>query len=388
MPNKLENIDPIKIKIPEELYAFFEQDAKNFEFYDDDKEKFSINKFLSALITGYFPVYHRKISGQYAEIKKILSDCIEDETKLNKAITCLIRSRAVNENRNLVRGKKRAITIRPNSENVDTITEINKAIRETDETQADFYRRMFDSFCSLPMYEREKLIYHKETEKIGKACKAQSEIVIQVRRNEQLLHYVIVPYKLVHGLDERFNYLLAQEFSNQENGPLAVTFRLSRVSVSLESGPVGKIEPSVLEHLQMMESYSPQYSINDDKEILIELTKAGLDSYRRIYHDRPHCTSMDLTENGKAICHFLCSMDQLYLYFRQFNPGEAVVLNSDDLSKALYDFHLNHLVKLNRQLGLSAGSDALFYPNENQQASAKFNELKELIAAHFKKLRC
>ena len=38
MSKKLENIDPIKITIPEELYAFFEQDAKNFEFYDEDRK--------------------------------------------------------------------------------------------------------------------------------------------------------------------------------------------------------------------------------------------------------------------------------------------------------------------------------------------------------------
>lgn len=350
MRKNLENIDPIKITIPEELFAFFEQDAKNFEFYDYDAGKFVINKFLSALITGYFPEYHRKISGQYEEMKEILSACIDDEVKLNKAISRLIRSRALNESRNLERGKTRTISIRPNSENDDTITEINNAMRETDETQAGFYRRMFDSYCSLPMYEREKLIYYRETEKIEEACKAQSEIVIRVRRNEQLLRYTIVPYKLVHGLDERFNYLLAQEYSDQEKRAWAVTFRLTRVSVIRESGPGRKIDPLVLKHLQMMETYSPQHSINDDKEILIELNKAGLASYRRIYHDRPYCFRMEMTEEGKTIGHFRCSINQLYFYFRRFNPGEAVILNSEELNYRLFIFHKNHINDLKEQL--------------------------------------
>lgn len=379
MRKNIENIDPIKITIPEELYSLFEQDAKNFEFYDYAAGKFVINKFLSALIVGYFPVYHRKIAGQYAEMKEILSASIKDDKELNAVISRLIRSRAMSESRTLERGKTRTVSIRPNSENDQTITEINRTMRETNETQAGFYRRMFDSYFTLPMYEREKLIYYKETEKIEKACAAQREIKIMVSKTDRVRDHIVIPYKIVQGKDERFNYLLAQEYNDYEARAKVVSFRLSRVSVLLETGSDERLDPLVLKHLKMTEAYSPQHSINDDNEILIELTKEGLTSYRSIYHNRPHCNSFDTTEDGKTIAHFCSSLDQLFFYFSRFNPGEAVILNSDELTNRLYVFHMKHAVNLGEQLGFIDDRESASQDKVNLLMMGMIKDLRDFV---------
>ena len=53
--------------------------------------------------------------------------------------------------------------------------------------------------------------------------------------------------------------------------------------------------------------------------------------------------------HGVAQYHFSCSLDQLFLYFRRFNPGGIKILNSDSLNMDLLRFHSRHVAELEKQ---------------------------------------
>lgn len=348
MRKKLEHTNPIKITIPQELYSFLKQDADNFEVYKSNEEQFVMNYILSPLIAGYFERYREKISGQYRRMQKLLCSYIGDSDKLDAAIKQLIEDKAQDEAPELKGGKTRHISIRPTAETDDIISQIDQSMQETNETVAGYYRRMLYSYSALPMYERERIIYYKTVSTLERACADHEELVLSVGSKKNNDHRVM-PYKVVHGLDERYNYLLCQEYDEEKEKLMAVSFRLSRINPR-RTYTYGNLDPKVKGFLEKMEEHGPQYSINEYADVSVELNEAGRRDFRRIYQGRPIKYRKDKADShGVAQYHFSCSLDQLFLYFRRFNPGGIKILNSDSINMDLLRFHSRHVAELEKQ---------------------------------------
>lgn len=350
MKKKIENTNPIKITIPSDLYNLLKQDAENFEVFKNGNAQFVINHILSLIIAGYYEQYQEMISGQYKRMQALLSSYVGNSQKLNEIINTLIEDKAANESPEFVRGKTKAISFRPTSETDDIIPLIDRSMQETQETQAGYYRRMLSSYSKLPMYERERVLNYKSVSILEKACDDEQEVVFSIRNKHGSIHRVI-PYKIVHGLNERQNYLLCQEYDSYREQQIATSYRLCRIVNPRTAFHYEKIQKSVKEFLEKMEKYGPQYSINEDIETCVELNESGQASFRSIFNERPIYTHVDVPdESGTAKYYFRCSQNQLYLYFRRFNPGEARIIEPKMLQEKLLEFHSKHVVELQKQL--------------------------------------
>lgn len=154
----------------------------------------------------------------------------------------------------------------------------------------------------------------------------------------------VMPYKLVCGSDEQFNYLLCQEYREDLGKYLAVSYRMCRIVNVADSAYSQPFDEKVLSYLERMEKYGPQYNINEVTETVVELTETGVLDFRRIYQGRPKPDRVDKPDShGIARYYFSCSQDQLYFYFRRFNPGQARIIKPEKLKEQLKCFHENHL---------------------------------------------
>lgn len=348
MGNKLEHINPIKITIPQEMYSFLKRDADNFEVYKNNEEQFVMNHLLSPLIAGYFEQYREKISGQYRRIQKLLDSYIGGSDKLDIVIRQLIADKAQDEAPVLRSKKTRHISIRPTTETDDIISQIDKSMQETNESIAGYYRRMLYSYCALPMYEREKIIYYKTISKLERACIDHEELILSVGDKKDNDHRV-TPYKIVHGQDERYNYLICQEYDEVKRKMTAVSYRICRIRVR-RTYKYGQMDATVIRFLEKMEENGPQYAINKDVSVDVQMNETGRKDFRRIYQGRPvKYKRDDVDDNGMTIYHFSCSIDQLFYYFRRFNPGTFRILNSNELNERLLRFHSAHIKALENQ---------------------------------------
>ena len=73
------------------------------------------------------------------------------------------------------------------------------------------------------------------------------------------------------------------------------------------------------------------------------LTPAGTQSFKHIYFGRPKVDRKEITPAGNYRYYFICSTEQLYRYFRRFNPGEAIIEYPTTLRDRIIDFHVKSL---------------------------------------------
>ena len=338
MGTELQNTEPIKIIVPLDLYDRLEQDARLFEVFRNNGETIVLNSLISALLSGYYERYMKEISGRYEDMKGILENYIQDPARLDQVIRKLIVKQAEEESRNVKEEETRPLHIRPTKRTDLIMSEIAGNTYKTGENISEFYRRMFYSYLRLPIYERERIIYHETVEVLERACRDGREVSFSIR-DKKMVHRA-VPYKLVHGLDERYNYLLCQEPNAVTGKPMASSFRLSRIRNPYETLTEGTITEQIQSYLNAMETYGPQHSLNEDIVTCIELNEAGRRNFQSIYHDRPVVYDAEKPQpNGRRKYYFRCSQNQLFLYFRRFNPGEAKVLYPEKLAEQIRDFH-------------------------------------------------
>ena len=199
---------------------------------------------------------------------------------------------------------------------------------------------MLYSYSKKPVYERERIIYHQNLALLDSACSSGKEVTFTYRDKPGILHRV-VPYKVKYGTDELHNYLLCQEYNEFRGEMIAMSYRLCRIVSPRITGKEGKLDKRAKDCLIKMEECGPQYTINEEIETCVEFTPNGRKSFQRLYQGRPVVGRRDPEDDrGNVKYYFTCSQDQLYLYLRQFNPGETTILYPERLRERLYQFHL------------------------------------------------
>ena len=168
------------------------------------------------------------------------------------------------------------------------------------------------------------------------------EITFTTIYNLKAMHHVI-PYELTHGSEEKFNYLLGQEYSRTLKRNMAVSYRLCRIKRPSYDLSSGTLEAPVRDNLEKSKKNSPQYAINEDAETCVRLSEKGQQSFKSIYFGRPVPKRSEKQKDGSSLHYFKSSLDQLYRYFVRFNAGEAEVLYPEQLRERLRRFYVNAL---------------------------------------------
>ncbi len=340
------NTETIKINMPDSLARALLNDAAGFEVFKKDGETVNLNSFISSLIAGYYEKYQEELSQRLQKTKALLASYIRNPALLSQASMEVVSGDMASESPAGKAANSHSIKFRPTRETDGIITEIEEKRRTANQSLSGYFRHMLISYLQNPIYERERIIYYQNTAAIERACSRGENLVFTCRDNPGYLHTVI-PYKLVHGPEELYNYLLCQEFNGSRRKKTAMSYRLCRISNPRATPSEKQIDSRIKDYLVRMEKYGPQFMINDDVATCIELTADGRKSFQKIYQGRPVVDRKDEEGSDSRLkLYFSCSQEQLFLYFRRFNPGEITVLYPQALKKRLYQFHYDHLKSL------------------------------------------
>lgn len=335
---RVSNTEKVNIYVPERTGTSLKRDAELFEIFRADGKEVNLNRFLSNLIVGYYNGYKQERNASVTEIKEIVSPYLRDHKKQD-LVAEAIMERVILPEVPKRKGKSPVrLSLKPTLDTDQTITEIMTTIGPG-EYVSQYLCRMLMSYCEKPTYEREKIIFRNRVDFLEEACHDHSEITFATPTNPGLIHHVI-PWELVAGTDETFNYLLCQEYNDYHQRNEARAYRLCRINRPSYYHTSGTFEPKVIGYLERMKRLAPQHAINSDEEICVRLTAAGRVSFRMIYTGRPMPErTEECEEDGSVKLYFQCSQEQIYRYLLRFNAGEAIILYPEQLKKRIHDYY-------------------------------------------------
>ena len=339
---RLNNTEKIKFYIPERTDRVIRSDAEQFEIFKANGEDINLNRFLTLLIVGYYNGYKQETNETAEAIKEIISHHIKGNRQ-KEELTAQLMDQVIQPEVLKRKGKQSVpVSLKPTYDTDQIITEINQSLIGSSDYISQYLRRMLMSYCEKPIYERERIIFKEKVEFLESACKSKREISFTTVFNPGLIHHVI-PYELTHGPEERFNYLLGQEYNEKLKRTKAVSYRLCRIQTPSFCLSSGSIDDEVARHLEQTKKYGPAYAINEDTETCVRLSERGQQNFRVIYFGRPIVNRKEKMEDGSALYYFRSSTEQLFRYFLRFTAGEAEVLYPDQLRNNLKVFHENAL---------------------------------------------
>ena len=331
-----EKMEKINVYVPENIGTMLENDAVMFEVYKNDGRTVNKNKFLGRLITGYYDDYVIEARTAY---DKIMSDIDTEKLSIKEKeqIADSILRNVVLPEVPSRKGKNPArLSLKPTKDTEGLIEQIMMDLGDKDYI-SQYFCRMFMSYCEKPFSEREQIIFKDNYETLRMSCAAKRSIAFKTIWNPKTIHEVI-PYKVVTGSEEMFNYLICAEINPISGQQEAKTYRLNRIDKINYGKSMGSIDSSVLHYLGMMVKYGPQYMINDEEESCVRLTESGRRNFSRIYYGRPLVDYVDERDDG-FYYYFKGSKDQVFFYFRRFGYDDAEIISPESLRKRMIEFH-------------------------------------------------
>ena len=332
--------EKINIYVPDYVADTLDNDASMFEVVKNDGRSINRNRFLSMLILGYSDMYASECQRAFDSIVRELVDHNIDE-KQSREIAHDVLIKAVLPETHSKKGKNSTrFSLKPTKETESLLLDITyNQVRNASLSQ--YFCRMFVSYCKKPFFEREQIVFRDNYEKLKQACGQQKTIALSMTWDRKEMHEV-VPYRIMAGKEGIFNYLLCGEVNRQNGLQETRSYRLSRILHVHPSKASLKLAESVQMRLDKMAYYAPQFSINEDIETCVRLTKEGTKNYNRIYYGRPRVERI-VTEGDDALYFFKCSEDQIFLYFRRFLGDTAEVLSPSSLRKRMQVSFMNNL---------------------------------------------
>lgn len=326
-------IEKINIYIPKDLDDRIRDDALRFEILKPDGIQINRNRLLCLVIGGYYSEFQDERRKKLTQIKKALLPYLSG-SELNEAAENVLGKTLYQ-----AAGKKKGHTsVRFSFKPSREIEDIVKVIRETEESGASgCLVRMLTGYFEKPAHEREKILFRGEFDALSSACTENHPVTFLLRTTGNV--HQVLPYAVLPGKNENYNYLLCQEIMEQ-NGvktAMAMSYRLTRISNVRPCDSPVTFRKSVLSHFEKMKEKGPQYAINQDEVIKVKMTEKGIDLYRRIYLDRPLFD--DKTAPADGVYTFSCSEEQAFFYFRKFPGDTAVIVSPDNLRQRMLDFH-------------------------------------------------
>ncbi len=337
----MDKMDKLDIYVPENIGSMLEYDAEMFEIFKTDrktnKTTINKNKFLSMLIVGYYKDYVSEAKSAKKTIKAAI-DTDKISSKEKDAIADTILKTVVLPAVPPRKGKNpKKFSLKPTAATETLIKQID---RDIDDYISQYFCRMFMSYSRKPFSQRERIIFKDKYDTLLKACISNQIINFRTIWNPNDIHEVI-PYKIVAGPEEMFNYLLCAEYNTNTQKQETKSYRLNRIHETINcSENIGVIDDAVKNHLEMMIKYGPAYTINDDEMTHVRLSKFGVRDFNRIYFGRPVVDKIE-PHDDVFDYYFKGSKDQIFFYFRRFENDEVEIISPKSLRERMITFHRN-----------------------------------------------
>ena len=228
------------------------------------------------------------------------------------------------------------LSLKPTDATETLINTLRKEL-EPGDSLSQYFCRMLISYCEKALFERERIIFSKNYEFFTKACKDRALVSFSMIWHPEII-YTAIPYEIATSHEEMMNYILCQTRHPETDEPRASVFRLSRIKKPCMSGKTDTLSNTVIDRLERMKKYAPQYPINNDDEICVKLNEAGEDLYRRMYFSRPAYERVEHKRDGNYY-YFNCSDTQALFYFQRFGWGTAEILSPAYLREKMIELH-------------------------------------------------
>lgn len=330
------------------IRQMIENDIELFEIFKDNKNsepmKGNTNAFLNRLLYVYFN--KDKYKDEMEEFTKLLDTYPMIAKDIRKLIDMILDNEADellprHSNNTEDTPEKNRLSFKPTQKNYTTniYEEIDKDCPH-DMSRSGFICDILKFYFRKPLYQRELMIFYSEYENISRNCQKKCIKFYNLSDNQW---YTVMPYKIFLGKEQMFNYVFC--YGLDENNTIKnYSFRLSRMSQIQGTSLFIPCPEDIEKNFSLTQSLGASYAINTLPETsCVLLTKKGLSSFRHIYFGRPKIKEKKPAPNGGFRYCFNCSEEQLYRYFRRFNPGEAIVESPPSLRDRIIDFHKKSL---------------------------------------------
>lgn len=329
--------EKINIYVSLEIKDQIVTDAMRFEILKKDNRTVNRNKFLSMLLCGYHDIYRDENSKVRKSIVNTLSKCNLSESKRSVIAEEILKDDFLLSDYDKS-SKTVAISLKPTADTEDIISYIENNELAGRDSLSNYLRRMILSYFRKPMWERERIIFRDNFQHIRKMCEKKCPIAFSLKKDSKQFHNVN-PYKIAVGKDEMFNYLICTEINTKTNRQEVVSYRLSRIKTVKTISNIPPITKELEKLCERTIHTAPQYAINSDVEICVELNDKGTELYNRIYLGRPQYIHSVQEHQGKHYYYFNCSEEQAFQYFRKFKKDTAIIRSPSSLVQRMIDFH-------------------------------------------------
>lgn len=334
--------EKISIYVPDSINTILTRDAQLFEVFKTGTREINRNRFLSLLTIGYYYQYTEECKERKERLEKLINSCMVRSTETQRTRLCEEINNGLLLPQLPMRKKSKYIklSLKPTDATVTVISTIIGEL-EPDESLSQYFCRMLISYCEKPLFERERIIFSKNYGFFSKACKNSALVSFSLIWHPEII-YSAIPFEVVTGHEEMMNYVLCQTRHPETDEPRAGVFRLSRIKNPCLSGRTDTLNKTVIDHLERMKKYAPQYPINSDEEICVRLNDEGEDLYRRMYFARPPFERVEHKKDGHYY-YFNCSDTQALFYFQRFGWGTAEVVSPVYLREKMIELHTTAL---------------------------------------------
>lgn len=324
------------------IRKMIDNDIELFEIFKDNKNsepmKGNTNAFLNRLFNGYLDKYKEEMK----EFTKLLDTSHRTAKDIRKLTDMMLDNEAPHHSNNTEDNlEKKRLSFKPTQKNYTTNI-YEKIDRDCphDMSRSGFICQILKFYFRKPLYLRERIIFQSEYENILCHCQKNCIEFYNLSDNQW---YTVMPYKIFLGKEQMFNYVFC--YGLDENNTIKnYSFRLSRMSQIQGTSLFIPCPEDIEKNFSLTQSLGASYAINTPTEkSCVLLTKKGLSSFRHIYFGRPKIKEKKPAPNGGFRYYFICSEEQLYRYFRRFNPGEAIVESPPSLRDRIIDFHKKSL---------------------------------------------
>ena len=260
--------EKLKIYVTARIAEILLKDAEGFEFFKSDGRTVNKNALLTRLIVNYHLKFAREQEETIAFLKKKIAPVTRLAADALDSLCCGICEK-LNERVAASNGEKfdKLISLKPTKESEPLINYIEQ-YSLAGRTLSEYFRSMFAAYASLPQDKREEI-------------KEKKQIFITTKNN-RFRRMEISPYSISNSKEELHLYVLA----TQPRG--CITVRLSRITSVVQLPAEAKFTQENIAALQKMIKYGPQFRCRDNEdEVLVKLTAAGIEKFKKIYVHRP-----------------------------------------------------------------------------------------------------
>lgn len=294
--------EPIKFTISEQTNTILNKDAELFEF---KKANGSINKnkFYLQIFMNYYE--------QFLENNEAIQNTLQKKYQIPNNRLCYALTEYIQDLTFIQTESKKSVStrIKPTESTKYAIYEYTHKFQNS--SFASCFTRLFSSYASLPLNQRERIVFKEIFSKIEYAIENKKQIrFITTQQKEHIAHV----YSIENSKEELFNYM----FSKYDRMPH--TNRITYIDY------VEVLEvPSQFTNRDIrcfeLSKKSPQFMMTNPNTIIkVQFNKHGIDMYNRIYLLRPEIYKIE-----NDIYYFQCSNEQAIQYFSKFWTNATVL---------------------------------------------------------------